>query len=114
MIKQFVINDSGSGVSFLDALETIIENASALDIAVSYVQISGWVLFEKIIRNIEPSNIRLLITDQFGFTHPEAMRRAYKYGLQIRSPSGSHLVDVQGRGVRIAPPAPAGTSADET
>lgn len=89
MINQFVMNDPDRGVSFLAVLKELLLNASALDIAVSYVQMSGWVLIEQLIAKIDPKKIRLLITDQFAITHPEALRKALEREIQVRNYKGN-------------------------
>lgn len=89
--RKIVVNDSESGLSFFSILEEMKLTASAFDIAVSYIQISGWVLVEKILSNVNPERIRLLITDQFGFTHPEALRKAYEYGIKVRIYTGDRI-----------------------
>ncbi len=91
MISQFIINDPDRGISFLSMLKELLLKASALDIAVSYVQISGWVLIEQLIDKMDPKKIRLLITDQFAITHPEALRKALERGIQVRSYVGNRI-----------------------
>jgi HKD family nuclease len=91
MKRKIVVNDSERGLSFFSILEKMKPNASAFDIAVSYIQISGWVLIEEILSNVKPERIRLLITDQFGFTHPEALRRAYEYGIKVKIYKGERI-----------------------
>jgi HKD family nuclease len=68
----------------LRILRKLLRNASGFDIAVSYIQISGWDLIERLAAKMDPSKIRLLVTDQFGITHPEALRRALERGIQVR------------------------------
>jgi hypothetical protein len=48
-------------------------------------------LIEKILSDVEPERIRLVITDQFDFTHPEALRKAYEYGIQVRIFTGDRV-----------------------
>ncbi len=91
MSNQFVVNDPGQGTNFFNTLRQLMRQASALDIAVSYVQVSGWELIEPLIAKIEPLGIRLLLTDQFAITHPEALRKALKRGIQIRNYGGSRI-----------------------
>jgi HKD family nuclease len=91
MNSQFVVNDPSRGTTFFSALRQLVQHASALDIAVSYVQVSGWELIEQLIAKIKSSGIRLLITDQFAITHPEALRKALERGIQIRNYGGSRI-----------------------
>jgi HKD family nuclease len=85
------INDPDRGISFLSMVKELLLKASALDIAVSYVQISGWVLIEQLIDKMDPKKIRLLITDQFAITHPEALRKTLERGIQVRSYGGNRI-----------------------
>jgi HKD family nuclease len=91
MSSQLIINDAKRKTSFIRTLKTLLSNASALDMAVSYVQLSGWTLIEQLIANINPSNIRLLITDQFAITHSEALRKAQRLGIEVRYYIGKNV-----------------------
>ncbi len=91
MDRQFVVNQWLSGLSFLNVLKSALRDASALDMAVSYLQVSGWELLQGEIARMSGKNVRLLITDQFAFTHPEGMRRALNAGVRVRNYVGHRI-----------------------
>jgi hypothetical protein len=55
---------------------------------VSYLQRGGWTLLEQSITRIDPTNVRLVCTDQFGITHPAAVRQAIAHHVQVHKYSG--------------------------
>src|SRR2546428_10808120 len=89
MRSDFIKNDRNE--SFLSVLQRLLAKASALDVAVSYVQMSGWALIKGLIKKIEPRKIRVLITDQFTITQPGALRQMLKAGIQVRNYAGSRV-----------------------
>lgn len=60
----------GSGITRL------AERASAMDIAVSYLQVSGWKSIQPLIDRLPSDKVRVLFTDQFAITHPDALELA--------------------------------------
>jgi HKD family nuclease len=88
MANKFVKNSGNGGQSFLSELKGLLNDASSLDIAVSYLQVSGWLLLEPLLTKLKPKNIRLLFTDQMSITQPEALRLALKCGVHVRNYKG--------------------------
>lgn len=69
-------------------LQSRIGNTFRLDIAVSYVVLSGWELLSDSISSLGAGNVRLLLTDQLLITQPAALTRALQAGVSIRNYSG--------------------------
>jgi len=91
MKNKLVMNMYGNTNSFGEVLKKTLENASRVDIAVSYLQMSGWHLLKKHFANVQPDNIRVLTTDQLGVTHPAVLSDAIRTGMQVKSYSGDNL-----------------------
>jgi HKD family nuclease len=91
MGSGLVFNDSMRGVSFSTVLEELLRDARAMDLAVSYVQESGWDAIQRLTTRIDPTKIRLLVTDQFGISHPDTLRRAKQCGAQVRAFVGGRI-----------------------
>jgi HKD family nuclease len=91
MRNKLVVNMYANTNSFGDVLKKTLENATRVDIAVSYLQMSGWHLLKKHFANLQPDNIRVLTTDQLGITHPAVLSDAVRTGMQVKSYSGENL-----------------------
>lgn len=70
--------------SFEQELAALFSGAAACDIAVSYLKLSGWEILRAATAHVPGERIRLVCTDQFGLTHPDAVRAALNSGVQIR------------------------------
>ena len=81
------IGGNGTG-SVKRRLAELIRNADAVDMAVSYVQVSGWKEIAPLLKGIDPKRIRVVCTDQLGITHPDAVRMVQAAGVSIRRYSG--------------------------
>lgn len=86
---NIVLNDHARSQNFATALSTLIEGADTLSIAVSYLQIGGWDLLRRSARRVNFERMRMVCTDQFGITQPEAVARALRRGVQIRNFTGN-------------------------
>lgn len=91
MSSRLVLNDSVRRTSFSTVLRQLLRDATALDLAVSYIQASGWDAIERLTTAIDPTKIRLLVTDQFGISHPDTLRKAKLSGAQVRAFVGGRL-----------------------
>ena len=91
MKNKLVMNVYADTNSFGEVLKETLENASRVDIAVSYLQMSGWHFLKKHFSNLQPNKIRLLTTDQLGVTHPAVLSDAISSGMQVKSYSGENL-----------------------
>jgi HKD family nuclease len=91
MGSGLVFNDSMRGVSFSTTLEELLRDAAAIDLAVSYVQASGWDSIQRLTTKIDPTKIRLLVTDQFGISHPDTLRKAKDRGAEVRAYVGGRI-----------------------
>lgn len=91
MRRQFIANQWLSELSFLSVLKRVLGTASAVDMAVSYLKVSGWELLEGELSRMSAENVRMLVTDQFAFTHPEAVRKALTCGILLRNYIGSKV-----------------------
>lgn len=85
---EWVTNDKARKITFLRSIQSASTRASRADLAVSYVVISGWELMEPLLKSIESGNVRMLVTDQFEFTQPDALRRALKAGVRVKHYDG--------------------------
>lgn len=85
MVNKWITNEVGKSLSFYKSIRSVLFKAYQVDIAVSYVLLSGWELLEPSLRRIPQGNIRMLITDQLLITHPEALRRALALGIKLRN-----------------------------
>ncbi len=74
--------------SALDGITQIISGDGRVDFAVSYLQVSGWHAVRHLIRGLDPKCVRILFTDQFDLTHPNALRLALNAGVQVRRYTG--------------------------
>jgi HKD family nuclease len=85
---KIILNNHQSAMSFRQAMQTLTQDAAGLSLAVSYLQVSGLNLLEQNIRQMEPTNVRVVCTDQMGITHPVAVRRALERHIQVRNYNG--------------------------
>jgi HKD family nuclease len=95
MSNHFLSNGLQLNTSFLQALEEVLRPAASIDLAVSYVKTLGWLHFVGVLQRIgmRPENVRLVVTDQFGITHPDALEKAMTAGASVRNytgPGGYH------------------------
>lgn len=75
----------------VDGVRSIISPGGHLDVAVSYVQVSGWNRLNRLMARADRGRVRLLLTDQFALTHPTALARAIRAGVQVRRYSGRRV-----------------------
>ncbi len=87
-ITKWVTNDAKQKITFLQSIQAVLNEALAVDIAVSYAQLSGWELLEPMIQRIPTGGVRMLITGQLAITQPEALRRALAAGVRLRNYDG--------------------------
>lgn len=71
----------------LDALRDFLIHFDRLDIAVSYVQRSGWELLKPLLDG-KYKRVRLLCTDQLGISDPVAIREIQDAGVEVRAYNG--------------------------
>lgn len=86
MDDSFLGNEATATI--LSGVRSIAAKAKSLDFAVSYVQVSGWNLLSEIRPQLD---LRLLLTDQFELTHPNALQLARNSGVQLRRYVGNRI-----------------------
>jgi HKD family nuclease len=93
MSSEFVTNDRTQTATFLKALGKLLRSAAYADIAVSYVKTVGWDHLRRLLATsgIPNGNIRLMVTDQFGITQPQALKDAYESGVSVRNYVGDRV-----------------------
>nr|WP_247711092.1 phospholipase D-like domain-containing protein [Qipengyuania vesicularis] len=67
-----------------------IRNFEKIDLAISYIQFSGWEILKPLIRGKE-NRVRVLCTDQLGITDPKAVIAMQRAGVSIRAYDGSNV-----------------------
>lgn len=85
---KIILNDHKGCATFADALKELVVGADTLSVAVSYLQVSGWQMFQTQTRGLSLTDMRIVCTDQLGITQPAAVSRAIASGVQIRNYSG--------------------------
>ncbi len=85
---RWITNSGDLRTSIHDAIRSGLYKADRVDIAVSYVLLSGWELLEGRLAALGSGNVRMLITDQLAITQPEALRRALATGVSLRNFDG--------------------------
>lgn len=91
MSSRFIGNAPAQGGVFKDEIVAAIQTAQAIDIAVSYLQMSGWHLLARHLSAIQPSKVRVLTTDQMNITHPAVLDAALQSGFQVRCYRGQRI-----------------------
>jgi HKD family nuclease len=91
MNNRFITNKYADADPFGKVLQKALKDATRVDIAVSYLQMSGWHLLKSYFRNLRPGNVRVLTTDQLGITHPSVLSDAISKGIKVKSYSGGPL-----------------------
>ncbi len=91
MNSRFITNNYSNADAIGKTLQRILENATRIDIAVSYLQMSGWHLLQSYFRNLRSENVRILTTDQLGITQPAVLSDAITRGIIVKSYSGGSL-----------------------
>jgi HKD family nuclease len=89
MDVRWVTNDLDQKATFFQTIDAALVDASAVDIAVSYVAVSGWELLKRPLGRLD--NVRMLITSQFSITQPEALRRAIAARVRVRNYDGDRV-----------------------
>jgi HKD family nuclease len=69
-------------------LSVLMSKADAVDMAVSYIQVSGWKEIAPLLRGVKADRIRIVCTDQMGITDPAAVRLAQAAGVKIQRYTG--------------------------
>jgi len=90
MSNSFLENDSPQGIAFKHDIITAIRNARSVDIAVSYLQMSGWFMLRDL-EGIPPAQVRILTTDQMNITQPAVLNAALRLGIQVRCYRGDRV-----------------------
>lgn len=88
MSSDFLNN---SDATILRGISRLAKTAAAIDIAVSYLQVSGWKSLEPLIGELPSGKVRVLFTDQFALTHPNALDLAIKGEAAVRRYVGSEV-----------------------
>jgi HKD family nuclease len=91
MSNRFVQNASTQGFAFKHNIIAAIANAHSVDIAVSYLKMTGWYMLSAALGRISPVRIRILTTDQMNVTQPAVLRAALRSGIQIRCYCGNRV-----------------------
>ncbi|HAF14165.1 MAG TPA: hypothetical protein DCK99_10810 [Blastocatellia bacterium] len=91
MSNRFLQNAPRQGIAFRRDILAAIRNAHSVDIAVSYLQMSGWFMLRRDLERIPPAQVRILTTDQMNITQPAVLNAALRSGIQIRCYRGSRV-----------------------
>src|SRR5438105_3685861 len=91
MSNRFLHNASPRGIAFKRDIIAAIRNARSVDIAVSYLQMSGWFMLLRDLKKIPPAQVRILTTDQMNITQPAVLNAALRLGIQIRCYRGNRV-----------------------
>jgi HKD family nuclease len=91
MSSRFLHNGPPRGFEFKPDIIAAIKNAGSVDIAVSYLQMSGWFMLQRDLKRIPPAQIRIITTDQMNITQPAVLRAALHLGIQIKCYCGSRV-----------------------
>lgn len=91
MTSGFVENVASGGPTFASKLSEATTSARAVDIAVSYLQMSGWFLIEQALERVRGTAIRILTTDQMNVTQPAVLRAAIRRGIRVKCYRGSRV-----------------------
>ncbi len=90
MSNRFLQNASPRGIAFKRDIIAAIKNARSVDIAVSYLQMSGWFMLRDL-EGIPPAQVRILTTDQMNITQPAVLNAALRLGIHIRCYRGNRV-----------------------
>jgi HKD family nuclease len=91
MSNRFVQNASTQGFAFKHNIISAIANAHSVDIAVSYLKMTGWYMLSAALKKISPVRIRVLTTDQMNVTQPAVLSAALQSGIQIKCYCGNRV-----------------------
>src|SRR5689334_10414573 len=91
MTNRLLLNRSRSGFEIGSDVVNGIRNAHSVDIAVSYLQMSGWYILQNDLARIPPDRVRIVTTDQMNITQPAVLRKALRMGVDIRCYCGSRV-----------------------
>jgi HKD family nuclease len=91
-----LLTNNTDSATVQSGIRGLIAAAHGIDVAVSYIQVSGWHALSDIIDDIDdhhisPNRVRILVTDQFDLTHPEALKLAFQKRVQLRSYAGNKI-----------------------
>ncbi|MCL6505402.1 MAG: hypothetical protein K6T59_00090 [Bryobacteraceae bacterium] len=90
MSETFLTNNKAPA-TVQSGIRGLIAADGGLDVAVSYIQVSGWHALSGIIHRLVPNRVRILVTDQFDLTHPKALQLALNSGVQLRRYAGNRI-----------------------
>lgn len=83
---RVILNNHAAGATtFQNAMSRLLRGADTLSMAVSYLQLGGWNLFQERATGLDLAKMRIVCTDQFGFTQPAAVAKAMQRSVQIRN-----------------------------
>ena len=91
MTIRFLQNGSPSGFEFKPNVVDGIKDADSVDIAVSYLQMSGWFMLRRDLERIPAAQVRIVTTDQMNITQPAVLKAALALGVQIKCYRGSRV-----------------------
>jgi HKD family nuclease len=86
---KVILNNFEGSTTFQQALGELIQGAETLSVAVSYLQVGGWEMFQKVTRGLSMPKMRIVCTDQLGITQPAAVELAIRSKVQIRNFAGN-------------------------
>jgi HKD family nuclease len=91
MSSRFLQNAAPRDLAFKRDIIAAIKNAHSVDIAVSYLQMSGWFMLWRDLKRISPARVRVVTTDQMNITQPAVLNAALQSGIQLRCYRGSRV-----------------------
>jgi len=84
MNNGLILNYPSGHLAFDSALRDLFSLADRIDIAVSYIQMSGWSVFSHHTEHLDGGSIRVLTTDQLFITQPTVLEQALKRGITTK------------------------------
>ena len=87
---QFELGGGGTP-RIRDAIRDLASKCDSVSVAVSYIQLSGWGLLKSALSVPQIQSLRVICTDQFGITDPNAIRAILEAGGKVRAFTGNSI-----------------------
>ncbi len=90
-MNRFLHNGPPLGSEFKPSVIGGIKGAQSIDVAVSYLQMSGWFMLQRDLAKVPAAQVRIVTTDQLNITQPAVLKHALNLGVRIKCYSGSRV-----------------------
>lgn len=91
MSRMLVLNHPHGHQKFTATLKDLFSRADQVDLAVSYLQMSGWSVFCRHTKHLNGDAIRILTTAQLHLTQPAVLEQAIHRGVTTKCYQGAKL-----------------------